>query len=947
MDEGSRTARFSTSLGALLVVACVGEGAGAGGAPPLEDGAAGSGVLAGQGGPELAAASGAGESMSTRPGGSADAPADPAAAPAGPFAVGEGGGAGGELSRPVGASVPAGGGGGYPAAGWAGEGGAALADASGGSSLTGGAPSTGDTGLVGASATAPIRCALLAASTPPADGCSVAVGTGPALLLVADLLTPELVFESGQLLIDGEGWIRCVGCDCAELEPSATRLTCADTVAAPGLVNAHDHGAWMNGAPFDADDFVDRSGAPLAADPRTRFIHRHDWRTGGNAHLPKIEPPGGSASLAAKTWGELRFALGGATTSFASTRLTGILRDIDDSAFTDERTRNLPGHAYATYETFPLGSSAQAERGCGAYTLRRPSRSAPWIPHVAEGIDVSARNEFLCLTGLVPGGFSVLDGRTALIHATALLARDMAHMAALGAKVVWSPRSNLSLYGDTARVVTMDRLGLTLGLGTDWLPTGSMNLLRELACADGFNRDYLDGHFSDAALVAMATAGSAEALGFADVLGRLAADRVGDVVLFARRGRAPYRAVIEADEGDVRLVLRGGSPTVGDAALVAALEPDCEELGEVCGVSKRACVERDTGQTLAAVAAAVGPSAYPLFGCGAPPGEVTCIPSRALHEDALALGSTPYVGVSSADDLDGDGIPNADDLCPRAFGPIRPVDLGAQADADGDGLGDDCDPCPLAPGTMDCAVDTDGDGVPDPEDLCPFDAGSALEDRDGDGWGDACDACPDAPNPGAAVCPGPEITIAELWELGDGIDATLEGVCVIAAKPPRRLWLQDPPAVGPEGRGIFVYSATESLRAAVGDRVRVSGQTTTYEGAFELALPTVTLLASDDPGCSMEALVRPVTVADVVPGSPSELLHRYRLVRLADVQVTTAGEGSAPFMIDAGLRVSSYVAGFDPAAYPVGTRFAELVGVVDYFDGNQLLPRAATDLRLE
>ena len=95
----------------------------------------------------------------------------------------------------------------------------------------------------------------------------------------------------------------------------------------------------------------------------------------------------------------------------------------------------------------------------------------------------------------------------------------------------------------------------------------------------------------------------------------------------------------------------------------------------------------------AAVQAAA--NSFAAFFCGPPPNEPTCVPSRP----ASVAGSTIYTGAVSADDGDGDGIPDAADDCPRVFNPIRPVDNGAQADADGDGLGDLCDPCPLAAGS--------------------------------------------------------------------------------------------------------------------------------------------------------------------------------------------------------------------------------------------------------
>jgi cysteine-rich repeat protein len=100
-------------------------------------------------------------------------------------------------------------------------------------------------------------------------------------------------------------------------------------------------------------------------------------------------------------------------------------------------------------------------------------------------------------------------------------------------------------------------------------------------------------------------------------------------------------------------------------------------------------------------------------------------------------------------DVDGDGLPYPDDLCPL----LRDA---AQPDADGDALGDACDACPL-----EAANDADGDGVCAPADDCPSTANADQLDTDADGAGDACDAdrdgdgvenesdsCPDTANPG-------------------------------------------------------------------------------------------------------------------------------------------------------------------------------------------------------
>lgn len=75
----------------------------------------------------------------------------------------------------------------------------------------------------------------------------------------------------------------------------------------------------------------------------------------------------------------------------------------------------------------------------------------------------------------------------------------------------------------------------------------------------------------------------------------------------------------------------------------------------------------------------------------------------ALRADDMAAARALYPadGVPTADDLDGDGIPDAEDNCPGddpAHGFANP----GQSDADGDGIGDLCDPCPLVPTDAAC-----------------------------------------------------------------------------------------------------------------------------------------------------------------------------------------------------------------------------------------------------
>ncbi len=115
-------------------------------------------------------------------------------------------------------------------------------------------------------------------------------------------------------------------------------------------------------------------------------------------------------------------------------------------------------------------------------------------------------------------------------------------------------------------------------------------------------------------------------------------------------------------------------------------------------------------------------------------------------------------------DSDGDGVPDAADICPGGDDNI---------DADADGTPDFCDNCPddpakTEPGQCGCGVadtDTDADGtadcndecVDDPNKIAPGDCGCGVADTDtdNDGTADCNDECVDDPNkiaPGDCGC---------------------------------------------------------------------------------------------------------------------------------------------------------------------------------------------------
>jgi large repetitive protein len=677
---------------------------------------------------------------------------------------------------------------------------------------------------------------------PAADGsCDVVDGTGSAVVVRGDILGDGVSFLDGTVMYDNRR-IVCVGCDCSE-QPgyaAATVITCADAAVSPGLINAHSH---LN--------YDERWPLASTVEGGTRYDHRHGWR--GSVPTPSNQHGTGANSVGMR-WSELRHLLNGTTSIAASTMATGLVRNLDELETRDYALGFQP----VTYEVFALGDSNETFRpNCTwnyKYTEFQVSLMPGMVTHTAEGINDYAREEFRCQSTSFDNGEDFVEKNVGHIHGVGLTAADYYKMVGDRSKLVWSPRSNVSLYGNTAQAQILHRLGGTIALGTDWTYSGSATLVREMACVDELDDGWLGDVFTAEDIWRMATINGALATGTAALIGSLEVGKVADLAVFRGDSATLHRAVIDATTDDVLLVVRGGDVMSGEDDVVAALATGCE-LVEICGAPRRVCGSREMpGTTYAAVdaAAQVGTAGYPVALCGPPPSEPTCVPTRPGQYHGL-----------TAEDPDGDGV-GAGDNCPDVFNPIRPMDRGVQPDADGDGIGDACDPSPVGD-------DLDGDGVGNAADVCPF-VDDDQADTDGDGKGDACDFCPGIANP-ESVCPPTATSIVAIQDgtVPTGADVYVAGAVVTGVRS-NGFAMQDPTVASGAYAGIWVYTGT-SPGVALGDVVTVAGSVTEYFQMTEIEGAAVLARTSGTPLAAI-----PMTVAQAAT-EPFEGV----LVRLTDV----------------------------------------------------------------
>ena len=197
--------------------------------------------------------------------------------------------------------------------------------------------------------------------------------------------------------------------------------------------------------------------------------------------------------------------------------------------------------------------------------------------HLSEGFDDTALDAFRALRNEQTGAWAI-SGALAGIHCAALGDAEFAVMRAHQGSMIWSPLSNLMLYGRTAQVGIARQHGVPIALGSDWSPSGSKNLMHELKVAKVAN-EIMGYGFSDADIVSLATSSPAEIVKWDKWVGSIAPNKRADLTVIAAPAASdPYAAIIAARETDVQLVMIDGSAAVATPALMAALGATGESI---------------------------------------------------------------------------------------------------------------------------------------------------------------------------------------------------------------------------------------------------------------------------------------------------------------------------------------------------------------------------------
>jgi hypothetical protein len=232
---------------------------------------------------------------------------------------------------------------------------------------------------------------------------------------------------------------------------------------------------------------------------------------------------------------------------------------------------------------------------------RRRPKVQP-VSHVGEGkpTDAASAREFAMLVKHDDG---FLHRGVSIIHGVALGKAEFEKMAKKEMGLIWSPRSNIELYGATTDVRSAKAAGVMIALAPDWSPSGSDGIIQELNYAATWNAAQPSpvdptkfGLFTDKELVQMVTVIPAHLAAVDQEIGSLAPGRYADLLLIRKNGADPYQALIHASPADVRLVMINGVPLYGDADLMEKVSPRRQiEIISVCGRPKALYMDPQSG----------------------------------------------------------------------------------------------------------------------------------------------------------------------------------------------------------------------------------------------------------------------------------------------------------------------------------------------------------------
>jgi hypothetical protein len=382
------------------------------------------------------------------------------------------------------------------------------------------------------------------------------------------------VINDGHILVK-DGMIEAVWEDSVPSDIQLTNVPILETNGTiyPGLIDLHNHLHYNQAPLWDMTPHLSENNRNAWGG----YNNRYEWKNHPDYSEQVTKPkmlvhsgPYWNMESQAMKYIEMKSIVGGTTAA------QGGPSNPDDS-YASILARNIEDYNFQRDEIHTKVTELTSDYvGNHIKTGNSSGELDAWFIHIAEGVDERSRAEFDILVQN-----NLLVGELVLIHGVALGEQEFTKMAEVGATLVWSPLSNLLLYGQTADIAAAKEAGVHITLAPDWAPSGSKSPLHELKVADLWDDEKLGDIFTDYEMVEMVTSGAALATNWQAEVGTLVPGTAADLVVVDNIHANPYRNLIDAIDPDVRLSVVGGLALYGDEDLMTALNgADHEPAGQ-------------------------------------------------------------------------------------------------------------------------------------------------------------------------------------------------------------------------------------------------------------------------------------------------------------------------------------------------------------------------------
>ncbi len=370
----------------------------------------------------------------------------------------------------------------------------------------------------------------------------------------AEIINDGIVYIQGNKIID----VRKADQEAPDGFSKSDAIKCGGTVY-PGLIELHNHLSY---------NIIPMWDVPKKFSNRNQWRSHKDYRKSMTGPMKVLGHIDGYLQAIVR-YVECRLLLAGVTASQGITLAShagirkfykGLIRNVEqtnDDDLPDADTR--------------IADIDNAEK-----LKNRLENVTCYLLHLAEGNQETANKHFRALQ-LTNSNEYAITSTLAGIHSVGLFPEDFAIMGNNNGTMIWSPMSNLLLYGVTADIVSAKENDILIGLGSDWTPSGSKNLLEELKVAKLIS-DQLGGVFTNEELCRMINTNAAKILKWDQHMGSIEAGKKADLIVLSGKKGNVYEELIEAREQTVIWSVIAGIPRCGQNRIMSKFDIPLEKV---------------------------------------------------------------------------------------------------------------------------------------------------------------------------------------------------------------------------------------------------------------------------------------------------------------------------------------------------------------------------------